>query len=280
MQLGKINRLIVKKSVEFGVYLDSDAGEILLPKKYVPDGASVGEPVDVFIYKDSEDRIIATTLVPRATVGEFAYLRVADVAKFGAFLEWGLEKDLLVPSSEQAKKMETGKSYVVRIFVDEKTGRITGSTKINRFLEYDEIPLAEGDTVDLMVYQFTDLGINVIVNSRYSGMLYRNEVFQQLNVGDRLKGFVKRIREDKKIDVKLAKGGYSDVEDAKKTLLKKLKDSKGVLPLGDNSPPELIRDTLQMSKKTFKKAVGGLYRDGVIELKENGIRLKEAGPEH
>ncbi|MBI3592305.1 MAG: GntR family transcriptional regulator [Nitrospirae bacterium] len=274
MDIGKFNRLKVKKEVDFGVYLDSDAGEILLPKRYVPKGTRIGDELDVFVYKDSEDRTIATTLTPKAVVGDFAYLRVKDVNRNGAFLDWGIEKDLLVPYSEQSKKMEAGGKYIVRVFLDERTGRITATTKINRFIEKEDILVCEGEDVDLLVYQFTDLGIKVIINNRYFGVLYRNEVYQKLNIGDRIKGFIKKIREDRKIDVSIKRTGPEDIEASMKLILKELKDRRGFLPLGDNSPPGLIREMLRMSKRTFKKAIGGLYKEGVIELKEDGIKLK------
>ncbi|MCL4490352.1 MAG: S1-like domain-containing RNA-binding protein [Nitrospirae bacterium] len=274
-EIGKYNQLTVKKKTDFGVYLDSEAGDILLPEKHVPGGTEIGDRLKVFIYRDSEDRIIATTLAPAATVGEFAYLKVKEVTKVGAFLEWGIEKDLLVPYSEQFKRMEAGKRYIVRIFLDEGTKRITATTKIMRFIERENIRLREGENVDLLVCQFTDMGIKVIINNSYWGMLYENEVYQKLNIGDKVKGFVKKIREDRKIDVILTGGGFEDIEVSKKTIIKKLKDSKGgFLPLGDNSAPELIREVLHMSKKTFKKAIGSLYKEGIIEIKYDGIKLK------
>ncbi|MEW6117804.1 MAG: S1-like domain-containing RNA-binding protein [Nitrospirota bacterium] len=274
LKIGRRHRLKVIRAVDFGVYLDSEAGDILLPRKYVPQGTEVGDILEVFIYKDPENRLIATTLVPKASVGEFAYLKVKEITNVGAFLDWGLEKDLLVPYKEQQQKMAAGRRYIVRIFLDERTDRITGSTKIDRFIERNEIRLREGDAVDLLVYQFTDIGIKVIINDCYFGMLYKNEVFQELHIGDRVKGFVKRIREDKKIDVMLKKGGIEDIEEAKRVILEKLEAGKRFLPLTDNSPPEEIRAALQMSKKTFKKAIGGLYKEGFIDLREDGIKLK------
>jgi predicted RNA-binding protein (virulence factor B family) len=272
--IGNYNELKIRKEVEFGVYLDSDAGDILLPKKHVPKGARQGDAVRVFLYKDSEGRLIATTLTPKATVGEFAYLKVVAVTRAGAFLDWGIEKDLLVPYSEQREKVEVGKRYIVRVFFDEARGTIAASTKIGRFIENEHIELEEGQAVELLVYSFTDLGIKVIVENKYFGMLYRREVFQELSIGDRIKGVVKRIRDDGKIDVMLRKGGMEDVEDAKAEIVLALKEHNRFLPLTDDSDPEVIRDALHMSKKLFKKAVGGLYKDGLIELKRDGILLK------
>lgn len=272
--IGKWNRLKVKKEVDFGIYLDSDAGEILVPRKYVPQETKPGDMLDVFVYRDSEDRIIATTLAPLAVVGEFAYLKVKEVTKIGAFLDWGIEKDLLVPYSELERKMERGKNYIVRLFLHEKTDRVTASAKIAKFIEHENIELHEGEPVDLMVCNYTDLGVKVIVNNKYYAMLFKDELFSRPAIGEKLKGFVKRIREDKKIDVSLKKGGYEDVVEAKEIVLSKLRKAVGgFLPLHDGSDPELIRSSLGMSKKAFKKAVGGLYKDGLIDLRPDGIKL-------
>lgn len=275
LEIGQYNQLTVKKETDFGVYLESGEGDILLPKKYVPKGTEIGDRLTVFVYKDSEDRIIATTLAPKATVGDFAYLKVKDTAKAGAFLDWGLEKDLLVPYSEQHRRMKAGEKYIVRIFLDEEKQRIAGTTKFNRFIEQEDIRLSEGESVDLLVYAFTDLGVKVIINNLYWGLLHKNEIYQELSIGEKIKGFVKRIREDKKIDVILTGGGFEDIEVSKKAVVKRLKEAKGgFLPLGDDSLPGLIRAELNMSKKTFKKAIGNLYKEGVIEIKHDGIKLK------
>ncbi len=275
LKIGTYNQLPVLKEVDFGVYLGSEEEQVLLPGKYVPAGTRIGDVLNVFIYKDSEDRTIATTLTPYAVVGEFAYLQVKEVTKIGAFLDWGLEKDLLVPYSEQFKRMEAGKKYIVRIFLEERTERPTATSKIMRFIEQDDVRLREGEDVDLLVYQFSDLGAKVIINNTYLGMLYKNEVYQELHIGEKLKGFVKKIREDKKIDVVLRKGGTEDIEEMKKVVLKRLKASKGgFLPLGDDSPPEVIRGEMHMSKKTFKKVIGMLYKEGFLDIKHDGIKLK------
>ncbi|MCC6346950.1 MAG: GntR family transcriptional regulator [Nitrospirales bacterium] len=274
LEIGKYNELTVKKKTDFGFFLDSPEGDILLPRKYVPEGTKIGDPLKVFIYKDSEDRTIATTLTPRATVGEFASLRVKEVTRVGAFLEWGLEKDLLVPYREQAEKMRAGSRYIVYLFLEEQTKRITATSKIGRFIEKEDIRLHEGEEVDLLVYRPTDRGFKVIINNRYFGMLYKNEIFRELAVGDRARGFVKKIREDRRIDAVLTREGFEDIEEVKKQILKKLQESRGgFLPLTDESTPQSIREELDMSKKTFKKAVGSLYRDGVLEIKHDGIKL-------
>ncbi|MGO9016239.1 MAG: S1 RNA-binding domain-containing protein [Dissulfurispiraceae bacterium] len=274
LEIGRFNELKIKKETTIGVYLDSDAGEVLMPRKYVPQEARAGDSIRVFAYRDSEDRLIATTLIPAAVVGEFAYLKVVAISRAGAFLDWGVQKDLLVPYSEQAAKMEVGKKYIVRIFLDERTQRITATTRISRFIEKENVDLREGETVALLAYRIADLGIKVIVNDRYFGMLYKNEVFEKMHIGDKAEGYVKRIRPDGKIDVVLGTAGPADIEQAKVVILKALKEHKGFLPLGDHSAPEHIREIVHMSKKTFKKAVGGLYKKELIEIKEDGIKLK------
>jgi hypothetical protein len=274
LEIGRFNELKIKKETTIGVYLDSDSGDILLPRKYVPPGASAGDNIRVFVYRDSEDRLVATTLTPAAAVGEFAYLKVVAISRVGAFLDWGIQKDLLVPYNEQSGKMEAGRKYIVRIFLDDRTQRIAATAKIGKFIEKENIDLREGDNVTILVYKFTDLGIKVIIDNRYFGLLYKNEVFEELNVGDKAEGYVKRIRPDGKIDVALGKTGSAGIEEAKAVIVKALKEHRGFLPLGDHSAPEQIREMLRMSKKTFKKAVGGLYKNELIEIKEDGIKLK------
>jgi len=274
LEIGRFNELKIIKETTIGVYLGSDAGDILMPRKYVPREARAGDSIRVFVCRDSEDRLIATTLTPAAVVGEFACLRVVAISRAGAFLDWGIPKDLLVPYSEQSGKMEVGGKYIVRIFLDERTQRITATSKISRFIEKENVDLQEGEKVALIVYRTTDLGIKVIVDNRYFGMLYKNEVFQRLNIGDKTEGYVKRVRPDGKIDVLLGKAGPADIEEAKVEIIKTLKEHKGFLPLGDHSAPEHIREIVHMSKKTFKKAVGGLYKKELIEIKEDGIKLK------
>ncbi|MBF0506015.1 MAG: GntR family transcriptional regulator [Nitrospirae bacterium] len=272
LEIGKFNELEIVRETPIGLYLDSDAGEILLPRQYVPQGASAGSNVRVFVYKDSEDRLIATTLIPAAVVGEFAYLKVVAISRAGAFLDWGIQKDLLVPYSEQSGKMEVGKKYIVRIFLDERTQRIAATAKIGKFIEEGNTGLRKGQNVSILVYRFTEYGIKVIINDRYFGMLYENEIFDKLHIGDKAEGFVNRIRPDGKIDVMLGKP--ADIAEAKAVILKALKEHRGFLPLGDHSDPGDIREMLRMSKKTFKKAVGGLYKDEMIEIREDGIKLR------
>lgn len=273
--VGQFNTLEVIKFVDFGLYLSEGKEEILLPKKYIPEGTQTGDKLKVFIYRDSEDRLIATTRNPFTTANSFALLRVSDTNAYGVFLDWGLEKDLFMPFSEQNKKMVPGRNYLVWVYVDPETDRVVASARLEKFIETDTSNLKEDQEVDLIVWEFTDIGIKVIVNERYSGILYQNEVFTPLFVGDRTKGFIKKVREDQKMDISLRKKGYAEVVDAKEILLEKLKANKGFLPLTDNSTPEDIYDTLKMSKKTFKKAVGGLLKEEKITLSDIGIYIAE-----
>jgi len=271
--LGKINPLKVVKQVDFGLYLDGGSdGEILLPKRYVPEGVEIGDTLPVFIYNDSEDRIIATTEKPLALVGEFAFLKVVEVSGPGAFLEWGLMKQLFVPFREQREPMVVGRSYPVFVYVDFESHRITASSKLARFIDTSRPELNDGDEVDLMLYQRTDLGWKAIVNQQYSGVLYENEVFQPLSIGQTLKGYIKQVRPDDKIDLMLQKPGFEKVDDFSKELYERLKGAGGFLPVTDKSPSELIYNLFGVSKKTFKKAVGDLYKKRLIVLEETGIR--------
>lgn len=273
--LGDYNELEIIKQVDFGVYLDSEDGEILLPQKYLPEDYRVGDILRVFIYRDSEDRIIATTQEPKAKVGDFAALEVKQTSNYGAFLDWGLEKDLFVPFQNQREKMQTGRKYVVYVYLDENSDRIVATAKYEKYLEKTPEELREGDEVNLLVAGFTDLGLKVIINNRYLGILYKNEVFRQVELGDKTIGYVRKIREDNKIDISLQRSGYAEVPDAAEQILQKLKASGGQLPLSDNSTPEVIYETLGMSKKTFKKALGSLYRNGMVILNPDFITLKD-----
>lgn len=276
LEIGKYNVLKVVKEVPFGMYLESSQGEILLPTKYIPEGTQVGDEVNVFVYKDSEDRPIATNLVPKGVVGDFVALMVKDVNEKGAFMDWGLVKDLMVPFKEQHVPMKKDKEYVVRICIDPRNERIIGVSKLSSFLSKDLSELSEKQEVDLLIYEFTDLGIMAIVNNKYRGMLYKNEVFTELKVGQKIKGYIKKLREDDKLDLSLTKPGFESIFDAKDVVLEKLRSNSGFLPLTDDSSPEEIKDIVQLSKKAFKKAIGGLYKEGVIELLQEGIKLKKA----
>jgi predicted RNA-binding protein (virulence factor B family) len=244
-----------------------------MPTKWIPAGTKIGDKLNVFVFRDSDDRLIATTLKPFATANTFAFLEVKQVNNIGAFMDWGMDKDLLVPFREQPNRMVSGKSYVVFVYLDEQSDRIVASAKLSKFIEQDEIDLQEGDVVDLLIYSETDLGYNAIINNLYSGLIYKNEVYEIIRMGDQLKGFVKHIREDNKIDLSLQKSGFELVDDVKWRILKLMKEENGFLSLNDNSSPEEIKAKLQISKKAFKKAVGALYKERLIKLTSKGIEL-------
>ena len=274
IKLGKVNHLTVVKSVDFGMYLDGDeAGEILLPLRYVPEGCQIGDELDVFIYLDSEERLVATTQMPYAQVGDFAYLNVAWVNNYGAFMDWGLMKDLFVPFREQKMRMQKDKGYVVYLHIDPETYRIMASAKVERFLSEDFPPYNEGDEVDILVWQKTELGFKVIVDNQYSGLIYDSEVFRPLRTGDRLKAYVKLVREDGKLDIALQKQGKEAITDFSSVLLDYLKSHSGKTSLGDKSPAEEIYAEFGVSKKVFKKAVGDLYKRRLIQISPEGITL-------
>lgn len=276
INLGVYNSLIVLRSAEQGLYLGDDSGEsVLLPNKYIPEGAQIGDTLNVFIYNDSEDRIIATTLVPKVTLNHFACLEVVTVTGNGAFLDWGLAKDIFVPFNEQSKKLEVGQYTIAYLYLDKLTNRLAASCKPNKFLESENIELKENEEVDLLIAERTDIGINVIINDRYKGILYQNEIFRTLTYGDRMKGYIKKVREDKKIDVSLEKFGYGKVQSHEEKILSKLKEGNGFLNLNDYSSPEEITAALEMSKKTFKKAIGALFKQRKIRIEEKGIYLNK-----
>jgi predicted RNA-binding protein (virulence factor B family) len=274
ISIGKTYKLEVVKAVEFGFYLDAEnLGEILLPGKYAPDDLSVGDFIEVFVYLDSEDRPVATTQKPKAQVGEFAYLRVVDSTRIGAFLDIGLEKDVLVPFSEQHRPMEVGESYLVYLYLDKVHGRITASSKIDKFLD-DEKPhnFKPQQAVDLIIANSTDLGYKAIVNNSHWGVLYRNDVHQRLSFGQRIKGYIKHIRPDGKIDLSL-QGGQETRDKYATTIVNYLKKQGGFAPVHDKTDPQVISKLFGMSKAAFKKAIGGLYKQHVIDIEKDGIRL-------
>lgn len=274
IELGKYNQLEVVKTVDFGVYLDGgDDGEILLPTRYVPEGCQPGDMVNVFIYLDNEERLIATTLQPKVQVGEFACLEVAWVNEFGAFLDWGLMKDLFVPFREQKMKMLKGHRYIVHAHVDEDSYRIMASAKVERYLSKEMPPYNAGDEVEVMAWQRTDLGYKVIVDNKFGGLVYQKEIFKSLEPGMKLTAYVRQVREDGKIDLTLQKDGFQKVDDFSAVLLQYIKDHDGFTPLNDKSAAEDIYDAFGVSKKTFKKAVGDLYKRRLVVLEADGIRL-------
>ena len=274
VQIGKINRLKILRKVSIGLYLDGDTlSDLLVPNRYVPENISVGDDLDVFVYLDSEDRLIATTEVPLAQVGDFALMKAVAVTKVGAFLDWGLSKDLLVPFSEQQQKMETGKHYLVHVYLDDNTKRIVASAKIDKFLDNLPPQYEPGEQVQLMIASRTDLGFKAIVNGIHSGMLYNNQVFKSLKIGDKVTGYIQKVREDDKIDLLLEKPGYEKIDDISEIILDKLKQNKGFLPVTDKNEPNEIARIFGMSKKNFKKAVGGLYKKRMIDIQNDGIKL-------
>lgn len=273
--LGEYNSLKIVRQTDNGVYLtdEENSGEVLLPNKFVPESWDVGDVIQVFIFKDSEDRITATTDKPLIKLNEFACLQVRDVNDFGAFLNWGLDKDLLVPFKEQPGKMIPGNWYIVHLYLDEQTNRLAASARYQKFLQKQFIRLQAGEAVDLLIDDQTELGINVIINNRYRGLIYQNEIFEKLRRGDRRKGYVKLVRPDGKIDVTLQKTGYARIEPNGEKILAQLKANHGYLLLTDKSDPDDIAEALKMSKKTFKKAIGTLYKQRLIRLEEDGIYL-------
>ena len=274
IELGRMNRLTVVKAVDFGLYLDGGReGEILLPSRYVPENTQIGDEIDVFLYLDSEEHLIATTEHPKAMVGDFAYLQVAWVNNFGAFLDWGLMKDLFVPFREQKMKMLKGQSYIVHLHIDEESYRIMASAKVERYLSKDMPPYKEGDEVDVLVWQKTDLGFKVIVDNRFGGLLYDSEVFRSLHTGDRTKAYIKQVRPDGKLELTLNLHGKAAVDDFSEVLLEHLHKNGGKTSLGDKSPAEEIYAMFGVSKKVFKKAVGDLYKRRLIEIVPDGLRL-------
>ena len=274
LNIGNYNTLRIIKILSFGAYLDGGEGkEILLPTRYVPNGAQVGDEVEVFIYHDNEGRLIATTLHPKAVVGEFAFMQVKSVNTTGAFLDWGLMKDLLVPYKEQKLTMREGKWYLVYVRLDHVTGRIMASARIEKFLNNIPPKYKFNQEVDLLVADDTEIGYKVIVNNLHWGMVYHNQVFQRLEKGEHLKGYVKEIREDDKLDISLAPLGYQKVDGVAQTILQALQVQNGFLPVHDKSDPEVIYSLFRCSKKAFKQAIGTLYRQHRIALEPDGIRL-------
>ncbi len=274
IKLGDYNKLTVVKEVDFGMYLDGgDEGEILLPTRYVPEGCKPGDELDVFIYLDQDERPVATTLTPLAKVGDFAYLEVSWVNEFGAFLNWGLMKDLFCPFREQKKRMEKGNAYIVYVNIDEDSYRLMATAKIDKYLSQERPPYKHGDEVDLLVWQKTELGFKVIVDNKYNGLIYENQIFRPLHTGDRIKGFIDHIRQDGKIDVTIQKTGHQQALDFSEVHLNNHKDISGLCDLGAKNSFELIADRFKVSKKTYKKAIGDLYKRRLITIEENGISL-------
>ncbi|HOS15794.1 MAG TPA: S1-like domain-containing RNA-binding protein [Bacteroidales bacterium] len=274
ISIGKVNPLKVVKILPFGIYLDAfEKGEILMPTQYVPANTKVGDIIDAFIYLDSEDKLIATTEIPYAQINEFAYLQVVAVNQIGAFVDWGLPKNLLVPFREQKLRLKQGDFAWVYIYLDEQTQRIAASAKIEKFFSKDQPPFVLQDKVEVLIYKKTDLGYKVIVNQMFDGMIFANEIFQDLQTGQKHKAYIKKIREDGKIDLTLYKTGYNQVVDFSAVLLDAIKNAKGYLALHDKSSAEEIYQVFGVSKKVFKKAVGDLYKKQLIRIESDGLYL-------
>ncbi|HTI93222.1 MAG TPA: S1-like domain-containing RNA-binding protein [Puia sp.] len=280
IRIGEYNTLTVKKELNFGLILDDGQDGILLPKRFVPRGARPGDALTVFLYHDGEDRLIATTQHPKGILGDIVKLPVVSVTPLGAFMDWGLMKDLFVPKSKQLSGMRLGGEYLVKIYIDEKTGRLAATEKLEPLLSNENLTVKEKDLVNLTVYRRTDIGYVVIINNRHTGVLHFNEIFRDISVGDKFEGFIKNIvpaadstSGETQIDVVAGKPGYDRTEDAAGKVLRLLKENKGHLPYHDKSDPEAIYSFFGMSKKTFKMTTGRLYKERKIKITEEGIEL-------
>ncbi len=274
LQIGKINRLKIKTIQRNGVYLDAEgAADLFLPKRSIPETSRVGDEIEVFVFVDKENTLQCTIDKPVATVGEYAVLPVVSDSSAGAFLNWGMENDLLVPKAEQQHRMVQGQSYVVFIFLSEKTNRIVASSKLDKFLSSEAPQYEEGEKVDLILFEKTDLGYRALINGMHAGMIYTNEVFQPLHIGQQLTGYINRIREDKKIDLILQQAGYQGVNGVSQTILGIIQERGGRVSVTDKSPPEDIYALFSVSKKVFKKAIGALYKKRIIRIDADGISL-------
>ena len=274
IKVGEYNTLEILRESEQGLYLaDADGNEVLLPNRYVPKEFKIWEAIDVFVYLDNEERPVAVTDEPYVTINDFAMLRCNQVTDHGAFLDWGMVKELFCPFREQAFKMKAGGWYLIFCYLDEESGRLVASSKTNSFLDNKELTVQQFDEVDLIVSHPSELGMNVIINKVHHGLIFRDDIFKELSVGDKLKGIVKKVRHDNKLDIKLGQIGYRNIEPNAEKILHILEDSEGFLALTDKSNPDQIKDQLEMSKKTFKKAIGTLYRQRLITIDTDGIRL-------
>lgn len=275
VKVGEYNLLKVLRSVDFGLYLDDGDAGILLPKRFVPAGVKEGDELKVFVYHDGEDRLIATTQQPKAVLGEIIKLRTVSVTEHGAFLDWGLMKDIFVPKSKQQTVMIPNGEYLVKIYMDEQTGRVAATEKLEPFLSNDQLTVKELEVVNLTVYRRTDIGYVVIINNLHTGVLHFNEIYRNITSGDQFTGFIKKIYPDNKIDVAAGKPGYNRVEDEGEKVLRLLKQHDGYLPYYDKSDPEEIYAFFGMSKKTFKMTIGNLYKQRIISFEKTGIKLIE-----
>ncbi len=280
INVGQFNLMRVDRKVDFGFYMDDGAEGILLPKRFVPSGLQVNDTISVFVYHDSDNRLIATTQEPFAVVGDIAALKVVAVTNQGAFMDWGLMKDLFVPVSQQLSSMRLGGKYLVKLYLDKQTGRVAATEKIDNLISNDVLTVKEGEKVKLQVYRESDIGYVVIVNQVHQGLVYKNEVFTHLHIGQMIdEGFVKKIREDNKLDIGIGKQGVEKLDDDQLKLIQLLKLHKGFLPYHDKSSPEDIYAFFGISKKAFKMNVGILYKAKKITIEDNGIRLMSEVPE-
>ncbi len=275
IEQGREIELKIAKRATFGLFLADESGEeVLLPNKYCAEEMKPGNTTRVFVYKDSEGKKVATTLTPKIFIHEFALLKVSAVTGVGAFLDWGLEKELMVPFREQKQKMEVGRWYIVYLDLDKKSDRLYASNRVERFLQNDQISVKEGDEVALVIMQKTDLGYSVIVNHTHKGLIFDNEIFQEIRVGDRLKGYVKKIRDDQKIDISIQPIGFRNVNDSNSELIyKTLVENDGFLAVTDKSSPDEIYTQFGISKKAFKKSLGALYKQKKVNIQPDGIKL-------
>ncbi len=272
IQIGQTNTLEILRETDHGMYLvDSDNNEVLLPNRYVPSSFKIWDKLDVFVYLDNEERPVATTEIPYIKLGEFAVLKCSEVNDYGAFLDWGLVKQLFCPFKEQAFKMKPNGWYLVYCYLDEKTQRLAASSKTNRFLSNKQLTVKPFDEVDLIVSHPSEIGMNVIVNKKHTGLIYKDTIFTDLSIGDKLKGIVKKIRPGNKLDIVLGQIGYRSIEPNAQKIIDALQDNGGYLKLTDKTSPEVIKEELQMSKKNFKKAIGTLYKQKKIDIKPDGI---------
>lgn len=276
INIGAYNEMTVLREVSFGVFLDDGKDGILLPKRFLPEGLKVGDTVHVFIYHDGEGRLIATTQTPKAMAGDFARLKVVDVNRQGAFLDNGLMKDLFVPNSKMRDRMKVGSEYLVYVYLDLETRRLTATEKFDYVLSNDKLTVQEKDDVMLIVYRRTDIGYVVIINGKHTGVLHFSDIFQTIRVGDKLKGYIKKVYDDNRIDVAIGNRGYGRVEGESDKILRMLQEAGGFLPYHDKSNPEQIYEVFGMSKKTFKMTLGSLYKQRRIAMEEKGIRLLNA----
>ena len=274
VEIGKYCVLEVLRIVDFGVYMDGrELSSLLLPIRYVPEGTKIGDEIEVFIYLDSEDRLICTTEKPYATVDEFALLKAVDISEVGAFLDWGLPKDLFVPYRKQKTKMLEGESYFVRIYLDEVTDRIAASSKLGPYTETDTSCFSINQEVDIIITEKTDMGYNALINNTHMGLLYENEIFQDITLGETLKAFIKELRRDHKIDLYLQKNSHEKIPDLEKFILEKLKGNDGVLKLTFKTSADEIYSQFKVSKKLFKRAVSALYKKRLIAIEDDCIKL-------